>query len=63
MPNPLRNYSRIEEGVADDVDEEAQFSAVGPHRDPIHAPLTMELGGMSLLDRNAHSTQYRYLYL
>eukprot|EP00435_Cladocopium_sp_Y103_P037989 s259_g10.t1 len=37
-----QNYSRIEEGVADDVDEEAQFSAVGPHRDPIHAPLTME---------------------
>lgn len=37
-----QNYSKIEEGVADDVDEEAQLSAVGPHRDPIHAPLTME---------------------
>jgi len=40
-----QNFSRIEEGVADDVDEEAQFSAVG-HRgsggDTIHAPLTME---------------------
>jgi len=39
-----QNYSRIEEGVAEDVDEEAQFSAVdrGSGSDPPHAPLTME---------------------
>ncbi|CAJ1343059.1 unnamed protein product, partial [Effrenium voratum] len=42
-----QNYSRIEEGVADDVDEEAQFSAVASHSrasgaEPIPAPLTME---------------------
>ncbi|CAE7241524.1 CID4 [Symbiodinium sp. KB8] len=39
-----QSYGRIEEGVNDDVDEEAQFSAVGSSqaREPVHAPLTVE---------------------
>jgi len=40
-----QSYGRIEEGVNDDVDEEAQFSAVGSSqvREPVfHRPLTME---------------------